>query len=85
MICFPGLLVRYATDAGIKVPEEPDKTWDIRTFAHFHLLCVITLDRPGFQLGDTCVHNAKIIATLSKKEVQKLSVAELREKGCVID
>lgn len=81
MLAFPGMLVPAATEAGIKVPYDPEN-YERDEFPHFHVFVQIQLGRPMPYPG--CVHdNARLIGSLSDDQAKTITPEQLVERGYV--
>lgn len=79
MLAFPGMLVNAAKKAGMKVPPDPDD-FDPMKYPHFQVFCNAQLCRPMVSLGEHW-NNAELIAAIPKKDIMKVSLADLLEMG----
>jgi hypothetical protein len=79
MIAFEGMLVAPATEAGMKVPEDPED-YDPEQFPHFDVYLKCQL---GASMPNPSAHwnNAKLIAGYSDAKIKTLTYAELLEDG----
>lgn len=78
MLVFPGMLVAAATEAGMKVPPDPDN-FDSGQYPHFRVFCNMQLGRrmqPGEQW-----ENAKVIAAVPEDEIRTITAADLIRRG----
>jgi hypothetical protein len=82
MIVFPGMLVKAAKKAGMKVPEDPDNdtTWSAEDFPHFHVFCNVQLARPVSFHGEHW-HNAEVVAAVKEEELKSLTLEDLIARG----
>jgi hypothetical protein len=81
MIAFPGMLGRAAEQAGMKVPEDPDKWEEAReSHPHFFVFCAVQLCRATKYPGEHW-DNAKVVADLSDEDVLSVTLDELMAKG----
>lgn len=81
MIAFAGLLVGPATEAGIKVPDDPEE-YDPNEFVHFHVFCNVQLGAP--MSPETPLANAIIIAQLTEAELRTLTLKQLIARGIAV-
>lgn len=79
MIAFPGMLIRPAKDAGMKVPDDPDD-FDKGAYPHFYVYMQAQLGAP-MPFPDAPFENAKVIAAIPDEEITKITYQELLEKG----
>ena len=79
MLVYPTMLVKSATDAGMKVPPDPDN-FDANEFPHFEVFCQVQLNRPMNVLNEHW-ENAKIIAGISEDDIRKVRLADLLALG----
>ena len=79
MIAFAGMLVRCASEAGMPVPEDPEK-YDLDAFPHWNVFTTVQL---GASMPTPNAHweNAKIIAAIPEKQIRKVTFAQLLKKG----
>lgn len=79
MLAFEEMLVAPADEAGIKVPEEPEK-YDPELFPHWHVFCNVQLGRP-MPNADSHWRNAEVIAAVPEERIRLITLAELVELG----
>lgn len=90
MICFEGLLVAPAKEAGILTPpdelldaaEESDPKWDSGEYPHFHAFCVLQLSR-AMSSPDEHWQNAKIIAAITPEQIRTMTLQDFIEAGLI--
>lgn len=82
MIAFPGMLVRPAEEAGMKVPPDPDE-FTPTDFPHFYAFCVMQLGRPILNGMTSHWENAKIIASVPEDKILAITPADLFDMGFV--
>jgi hypothetical protein len=78
MIAFPSMLVPAATDAGMKVPPDPD-SFDRLKFPHFQIFCNAQLVRAMTAPGEHW-ENAKKVAKIPDDEIMDITLADLVHK-----
>jgi hypothetical protein len=81
MIAFPTILASYAKEAGMTVPEDPDKFMEQREqFPHFAVYCLLQLgtSMPNALSART---NADVIAALSAEEIKTMTLADFEARG----
>lgn len=79
MLAFDKMLIDAAKNAGIEIPSDLDN-YNRDQFPHWYIFCISQLGRPCPFPG--CHYdNAKIISSISKDEIQKVSLSDLEEKG----
>jgi hypothetical protein len=83
MIANPLMLVNAATQAGIKLPDDPEK-WDQckETHMHWYAFCLVQLARPVVYHGEH-FENAKVIAAIPAQDLPNLTFTQLIERGLV--
>lgn len=79
MIALPIMLLEPAKQAGIKTPENPDD-FSAEEFQYFALFIYAQLGTP-MPTPTSHWDNAKIIASLKKKEIKTITFEQLEEKG----
>jgi hypothetical protein len=78
---FPGMIAQAATNAGMKVPANPDDmgSWELDDFPHFAFFCIVQL---GVQITwGNHWHNAEIIANIPEDKLRKMDYDQLYELG----
>lgn len=79
MFAFPGLLVKAAEDAGMKVPSDPDN-YVAAEYPHFHVFCNAQIGRrmpyPGVHFD-----NARVIAGIPDEDILHLTRKDLVTRG----
>lgn len=78
MLAFPGMLVSAATQAGMKVPANPDE-FDANEFPHFYVFCEVQLGRrmhPGAHWT-----NAEVVAKIPDDKIKSVTFGELVNLG----
>lgn len=79
MFAFPGLLVKAAEDAGMKVPSDPDN-YVASDYPHFHVFCNAQIGRrmpyPGVHFD-----NARVIAEIPDDAILHMKVEDLVTRG----
>jgi len=82
---YPGMLVRSAEAAGMKVPDEPDAEggFEDSKYPHFGIFCNVQL---GVELcsADDTDHNAKIIAAIPESKIKTVTLKDLLTLGLVL-
>jgi hypothetical protein len=75
------MLVDAAKQAGMKVPEDPDKFQEVKDeYPHFCVFCLIQLGKPMSYMGEHW-ENAKVIAEISDEKIKQITFAELQDLG----
>lgn len=82
MIAFPELLVKPATEAGMKVPANVSK-YDTSEYPHFAVFCALQL---GTAMLYPSVHfdNAKLIAGILDDKIKNITLNDCIELGIKI-
>lgn len=79
MLMFPCMISTAASEAGMKVPSDP-ADFDRDKFPHFAVFCAAQLGR-----AMTSPHehweNAKIIADIPDKDIRRVTVYDLINRG----
>jgi hypothetical protein len=80
MIVFESLLMKPASDAGMKVPDDPDKGFSAHEFPHFQVFCTLQLARP---MSSPSQHweNAKIIAAVPEDKIRTMKLDDFVALG----
>jgi hypothetical protein len=78
MLIYPSMISESASQAGIKVPENPDGDWDPKEFPRFTVFCNAQLCRP-LSSWDEHWGNAKIVASFD--DPNSVTFEQLRKKG----
>lgn len=81
MIAFPSLLLGPASEAGMKVPANPDE-FAPDEFPHFQVFCNWQLGRP-MPWPTTHWENAKIVAAIPEADIRTITVERLMAAGVV--
>lgn len=81
---FPGMLTRFAQEAGIALPEEDvDDGFDKEAYPHFTVFANTCL---GKAMSDsTLANNASIIAKIPVDKIKKVTLRRLRAMGVDIE
>lgn len=79
MIGFAAMLVSYAKAGGIKVPSDPEN-YDKNKFPHWHVYVCMQLGA-SIPYSSALVENARIIANLSNKKINKVTYQDLKSLG----
>lgn len=75
MIVFASILASTAREAGIKVPDDPEKL-DSKKYPHWNVFLGASLPRWAALLN-----NAKLIASISDEEIKTITYQQLLNKG----
>jgi hypothetical protein len=81
MIAFPNILASYAKDAGMAVPEDPEKFLECKEeFPHFAVYCLLQLgtSMPNAMSART---NADVIAAVPADKVKDMTLADFEALG----
>lgn len=79
MIAFPETLIGPATEAGMKVPADPED-FDPEQYPHFQVFLNVQLGAP-LPSPNSHWENAKIVANISESKIREISLGELEELG----
>lgn len=79
MLAFPGMLIKAAEQAGMKVPEDPDD-FDPKKFPHFQVFCTVQLGRAMTSWTEHW-ENAKVVAEVPEEAIFTIKMPELIKKG----
>lgn len=79
MMLYPSMIVLFAQNAGIKVPEGKFDEVDPDKYPHFAVFCNAQLGRD--MNWDEPGDNAKVIAQISDEEISKVTVRDLLKRG----
>lgn len=79
MYVFPSMLIQDAEEAGIKVPEDPDK-YNKEDYPHFHALCNVCLCNPDITNRDQIIYNTKIISKIPNNKIRTITYGEMLDK-----
>jgi hypothetical protein len=82
MIAFEGLLIPHAEAAGMKVPPNPEE-FDAAQYPHFRVFCNVQIGSP-MPSPTAPSENARVIAKLTKAEVQTVTLERLVDLGLVV-
>ena len=78
MLIYPYMLTDAATQAGMKVPDDPEN-FDKGVYPHFFVFCNVQLNRP-VEHGEHW-ENAKVIAKIPDEQITKVTVQDLIDLG----
>ena len=79
MIAFPGMLVKPAEEAGMKVPKDPDE-YNSSDYPHWHVFLFSQLGSP-MPFSDSHWKNAKVIASISNDKIKKIFIEDIIQLG----
>ena len=82
MIAFAGMLIGPAKEAGMKIPIDADN-FNPKKYPHFDIFCKVQLGAP-MPWATAHWENARLIASLSDKEIKTITYPQLMEKGLAI-
>jgi hypothetical protein len=81
MIAFPNILASYAKDAGMPVPEDPDKFLEFKEeFPNFAVYCLLQLGT-SMPTAMSARTNADVIAAVPADKVKDMTLAEFEALG----
>lgn len=78
MLIFPDQIANAATQAGMKVPPDPE-AFNPNEFPHFHVYCNVQLCRK-ITWGNHW-RNAEIIAAIPEQQLRTLTLEQLERLG----
>jgi hypothetical protein len=78
MIVFESMLVDAATEAGMKIPPDPE-SYVPNDYPHFHVFCRVQMNRP-VTWGNHW-NNARIIAAVPEEEIRTVTEDQLTARG----
>lgn len=79
MIAFPGMLLKPAENAGMKIPADADN-FDPYEFPHFAVFCNIQLGR-RMPTASSHWENAKVVASIPQEKIFTINTGELLALG----
>jgi hypothetical protein len=81
LIAFPNILASYAKDAGMPVPEDPEKFLENKEeFPNFAVYCLLQLGT-SMPNAMSARNNAEIIANVPAQKVKDMTLADFEEIG----
>lgn len=84
MIASPYILASYAKEAGMDIPDDPDRyEQEKETFPHFFVFCALQLGAP-MPSPTAGWDNAKVIAAIPRDDIKMIRAADIYDKGFVV-
>ena len=80
MLIFPGQIAEAASEAGMRIPDNPDEPFNAEEYPHFKVLCESQLCRPMFDPNEPWI-NARIIAAIPDNRIRLVNIRDLRDLG----
>jgi len=81
MLAFPSMITQAASQAGMKVPDDPDN-FVPDDFPHFHVFCNCQLGQP--MSPGAHWENAKVIVAIPEADLRTITFDQILEKGWVV-